>query len=208
MKKMYWILISLLLGFIASSCSQKLPVPTLEKAGLLVIPTICQNFTPYSYGYYYNFLYKAENQFHIKIVPLGSRNFAVIDGVPPGKYEIIGITSISSAAEGIPDVISETTDFSKSIPLEIKANELTLLPYNFTIEQRFQSPNDVGRYYQEFTLRALTKDQYKQILSDLKSLPNAELYDLTQLSAASNTVSGDGVVSTNKSYRSWRPGRR
>jgi len=208
MKKLSCIIILISIIFIISSCSQKLPLPTLNKAGLLIIPTTCQNFTPYQYGYYYTFVYNPETQIRMKIVPLGSRKFAIIDGFPPGKYEINGIKSISSPTEGVADVSVETIDFSRSIPIEIRLNEITLLNYMFSVEQKFQSPNDVYRYYQGFYFQQLDDSQHKQIISDLQSLPNAELWNTTQLSATSITDQGNGVVSVNELYLSWRPSWR
>ena len=127
MKRLSLIIVLILMMSYLSSCGQKLPVPTSDEAGMLVIPVTSQNFTPYQYGYYYTFLYSPETEVEIKSVPLGSRKFVVINGFPPGDYKIKGIKSVRSASEGLADVNAETIDFSKPIPVQIRSNEITLL---------------------------------------------------------------------------------
>jgi len=189
--------------FYLSSCGQKLPVPTSDAAGMLVIPVTSQNFTPYQYGYYYTFLYGPETQIQIKTVPLGSRKFVFINGFPPGDYQISAIRSISSASGGSAEVSAKTTEFSKPVPMQIRPNEITLLEYMFSVEQKFQNSNDAVRYYQGYIFKPLNDSQYDQVLGELKNLPNAELWNLAQLPARSTTDQKNGVTSAGQFYLTW-----
>lgn len=207
MKNLSFIILLISIPLYISSCSQKLPVPVADGTGILVIPTTSRNFTPNPYGYYYNFLYSPETKVQIKVVPLGSRNFMIIDGFPPGNYEISGIRSISSVGTGnsFAHVSAETTAFSRSIPIEIRSEEITLLNYMFSVEQKFYDPNIVFRYSQGFYFKPLDESQHKQVVSDLKNLPNAEQWKLTQAFVASTTDQDKGVTSSNELQLTWNP---
>jgi hypothetical protein len=204
MKRLSLTILLILMMCYLSSCSQKLPIPTSDGAGMLVIPLKSQNFTQYDYGYYYNFLYTPETQVQIKSVPLGSRKFAIINGFPPGEYKISGIRSISSANAGLADVNAETTDFSKPIPIQIRSNEITLLEYMFSVEQRLENTSNPDRYYQGYSFKPLNESQYEQIVGDLKNIPNAELWNLGKISATLTTDPDKGVTSVNQLFLTWR----
>lgn len=199
-KRLSCILILILITCYLTSCGQKLPVPTSDAAGMLVIPATSRNFTQYKYGYYYNFIYEPETQIQIKAVPLGSRKFVAIPGIPPGDYEISAIRSISSASGGSPQVSAETTEFSKPVAIQIRPNQITLLEYMFSVEQRLANPNDAIRYYQGYSFKPLNDSQYDQVVDDLKNLPNVELWNPTQLPARSTTNEKNGVTSVNQLY--------
>lgn len=206
-KRLSFILILILITCYLSSCGQKLPVPTSDAAGMLLIPATSKNFTQYKYGYYYNFIYEPETQIQIKAVPLGSRKFVAINGFPPGDYEISAIRSISSASGGSAQVSAETTEFSKPVAIQIRPNQITLLEYMFSVEQRLANPNDAIRYYQGYSFKPLNDSQYDQILGELKNLPNAELWNLAQLPVKSTTNQKNGVTSVNQLYLTrpnWR----
>lgn len=198
----------ILMGSFIVSCSQKLPVPGPEGTGMLMIPTTTVNYTQYNYGYYYTLIYNPQTQAEIKIVPLGSRKFVTIDGLPPGDYRITGITSLSSSTAGLADVSSETQEFSKSIPFQIRSNEITLLEYMFSVEQHFQDTNISSRYYQGYDLRPLDESQYGQVVSELKSLENAELWNLANLPDKPTIDKESGVFSSNQLYLTWYSWRR
>ena len=210
MKNLFFIILFISIPIFISSCSQKLPVPVADGTGILVIPTTSTNLTSYPYGYYYTFLYSPETKVQIKVVPLGSRNFMIIDGFPPGNYEISGIRSISSVGTGnsFAHVSAETTAFSRSIPIEIRSEEITLLNYMFSVEQKFYDPNIVFRYSQGFYFKPLDESQHKQVVSDLKNLPNAEQWKLTQAFVASTTDQDKGVTSSNELQLTWNQGWR
>lgn len=203
MKRLSLTILMILIMSYLSSCSQKLPVPTSDGAGMLVIPVTSQNLTQYPYGYYYTFLYSPETQVQIKSVPLGSRNFVIINDFPPGEYEISGIRSISSASAGFAHVSAETTGFSKPIRIQIRSNEITVLEYMFSVEQKFQSSNYIARYYQGYNFKPLNESQYGQIVGDLKNLPNAELWNLGKISATLTTDPKNGVTSSNQLSLTW-----
>lgn len=203
MKRLSLIIVLILMMSYLSSCAQKLPVPTSDEAGMLVIPVTSQNFTPYQYGYYYTFLYSPETEVQIKSVPLGSRKFVIINGFPPGDYEIKGIRSIRSASEGLADVNAESIDFSKPIPIQIRAKEITLLEYMFSVEQKFPGSADALRYYQGYSFKPLDDSQYVQAVDDLKNLPNVELWNLGTLPATSTIDQDKGVTSVNQLYLTW-----
>ncbi len=208
MKRLSLTILLILMMSYLSSCGQKLPAPTSEGAGMLVIPVTSQNFTPYQYGYYYTFLYSPETQVQIKSVPLGSRNFVIINDFPPGKYEISGIRSISSTSAGFAHVSAETTGFSKPIPIQIRSNEITLLEYMFSVEQKYQGSNYNTRYYQGYNFKPLNEAQYGPIVGDLKNLPNAELWNLGKISATLTSDPKNGVTSSNQLSLTWSRWRR
>lgn len=210
MKNLSFIILLISIPLYISSCSQKLPVPVVDGTGILVIPTTSRNLTSYPYGYYYTFLYGPETKAQIKVVPLGSRNFMIIDDFPPGNYEISGIRSISSANTGdsFAHVSAETTAFSRSIPFEIRSGGITLLNYMFSVKQKFNDTTIVLRYSQGFYFKPLDESQHKQVVSDLKNLPNAEQWTLTQASVTSTTDQDKGVTSSNELQLSWNQGWR
>jgi len=210
MKKLTFIILLISIPLFSSSCSQKLPLPVAGGTGILVIPTTSRNLTPNPYGYYYTFLYSPETKVQIKVVPLGSRNFMIIDGFPPGNYEISGIRSISSVNTGnsFAHVSAETTAFSRPVPIEIRSEEITLLNYMFWVEQKFNDPNIVFRYSQGFYFKQMDESQHKQVVSDLMNLQNAEQWKLTQLSVASTTDQDKGVTSSNELQLTWYPHSR
>lgn len=205
MKKSIFIILVISIALFSLSCSQKMPVPQSDNTGLLVIPVTSRNLTSYQYGYYYNFIYGPENEVEMRVVPLGSRNFVFIKNLPPGKYEISGIKAISSTntGRGLPHVSSETTEFSRSIPIEINSNNVTLLHYLLSIEQKLFAPNLIFRYVQGFSFRPLEELEQKQIIDELQSLQNAELWNLEQLSASGLPDPDTGVVSTGELQLTW-----
>jgi hypothetical protein len=77
----------------------------------------------------------------------------------------------------------------------------------FSVEQRLANPNDAIRYYQGYSFKPLNDSQYDQVVGDLKDLPNAELWNLSQLPARSTTSQKSGVTSVNQLYLTrpnWR----
>jgi len=189
------------------SCSQKLPVPGTESTGMLMIPTTTVNYTTYKYGYYYTLISSPEIPSEMKIVPLGSRKFVTVKGLPPGDYKINGIISIRTPSAGLADVNSQTIEFSKPIPFQIRPNEITLLAYMFSIEQGYQNANVGTRYYQGYNLSPLDESQYSQAVSDLRTLENAELWNLANLPEKSTVDKDSGVVSSNQLYLTWHSWR-
>ena len=206
MKNIIFILLVVSASLLSFSCNQKMPIPTSDNTGLLVIPATSGNLTPYKYGYYYTFIYLPVTKVQLKVVPLASRNFVIIKNLPPGKYEISGIRGISSANtdRGRPDVSAETTDFSRSIPFEINPNNLTLLNYHLAIEQKFLSDKDDYRYTQGFSLQPLDEVQKKQIIDQLQRLENAALWNLEQLSAADVPDPDKGLISSGELGLTWK----
>ena len=198
MKRLLFLMPLFLISLFSVSCSQKMPVPTTSNTGLLVIPVTSNKWTPYQYGYYYTFLYTPETDIEMKVVPLGSRNFVLIENVPAGSYEILGIKAIAgtNADGGLPQKSSETTEFSRPIPIEILSNQVTLLNYHLAIEQKFVSSNEAHRYYQRFDFQPLNEAQQSQIIAELKSLQNAELWNLDNVSVADLPEAGEGVTSS------------
>ena len=208
MKRLSLMIVLILVTCYVSSCSQKLPVPTSDDNGVLVIPISSRNTTQYQNGYYYEFIYNPETKTQIKAVPSGSRKFVVIDGFPPGKYNINGIKSISSPNGGFASVNSETIDFSKSIPIEVRPNEITLLEYMFSIEQKSSGLTPSRHFSQGYVFKPLDESQYNQILSELKQLPNAEHWNMAHLPAKPSTNQDNGVTSVNKLHVRLPSGNR
>jgi len=124
----------------------------------------------------------------------------MINNLPPDRYEISGIRAISAAntGRGRPHVSAETTEFDRPIPFEIHANEVTLLNYQLYIEQKFLSPSVINRYSQGHSLRPLDEIQQKQIIGELQSLENNDLWNMSQLSATKLPSPEDGIISTNE----------
>lgn len=198
MKRLSLIIVLILVTCYVSSCSQKLPVPNSDDNGILVIPISSRNTTQYQNGYYYEFVYSPKTNIQIKAVPMGNRKFVVIDGFPPGEYKINAIKSISSPSGGVASVSSETIDFNNSIPIQIRSNEITLLEYMFSVEQKFSGQAPAGHYSQGYIFKPLDESQYDQVLSELKQLPNAEHWNLAHLPASPTTNQDNGVTSVNK----------
>ncbi len=202
MKRLSFICI-LIAAIFLSSCSQKLPVPVPGENGILVIPTQARNFTEYPNGYYYIFQYSPETQVQIKAVPLGSRKFIIIDNFPAGEYQLTGIKSLSSPSGGTPFTSSDTNDFNKPISVQIQPNELTLLEYMLSVEQKYPD-NTVGlRYFQGYVFKPLSESQYSQVVIDLRNLPNAERWNLDRLPATVTIDQKNGVTSSNQLYLRW-----
>ena len=211
MKRSLFLITLLLVSLFSVSCSQKMPVPSAPDTGLLVIPVTSNKWTPYQYGYYYTLLYTPETDIEMKVVPLGSRNFVLIENMPAGSYDILGIKAIAAtnADGGLPQTRSETTEFSRSIPIEITSNQVTILNYHLTIEQKFLSSNDTYRYTQGFFFQPLKEVQQTAIIKELKSLQNAELWNLDNVAVSDIPEEGEGVTSSSELqivYSGW--GRR
>ena len=210
MKKLLLIIHTLAVSLLIISCSQKMPVPGNTNTGLLVIPVTSTNMTSFKYGYYYNFVYTPEAEVELRVVPLGSRSFVIIDNLPQGKYEISGIKTISSTNTdgGLPHIGSKTTDFSSSIPIEIIANSLTLLGYGLSIEQDYVYGNALHRYVQRYSFRPLDESQQNQLIAELQNLQNADLWNMDQLKAGGLPDSKTGVVSSGEAQLTWQTWNR
>ncbi len=61
--------ILLFIIFIVSSCSTKLPVPSSNNTGILVIPVTISNETTADFLYQYTFDYSPQTKVYIKVVP-------------------------------------------------------------------------------------------------------------------------------------------
>ncbi|NNK96376.1 MAG: sel1 repeat family protein [Desulfobacterales bacterium] len=184
MKQLSFIITGILIAFFISSCSQKLPVPTSDDTGVLIIPTKIQNRTAYSYIYYYSLLYSPELQLKIDIFPKGNEKFFILDNFPSGKYQINGLEIISIPQHKVTTSTSSTTVKAPNpIDFEIKPKQVTMLDFIFWVEQKYVDSASVEQFYQNFGTTQIDATQRDKLYEELRGLPNAELWDLTQLGA-------------------------
>lgn len=187
MKNLFLATILIMTLFIAS-CSQKLPTPTADNTGVLIVPTSISNHTQYRFGYYYQLLYSPEKNADITIFPRSGRDFVIIDGFPAGDYEINAIKIMNSGSGGIPDSISKVYKAKNPMPFRVESGTITVLNQILIVKQSYPEANNIERYSQWFNFQTISADQRNNVSTSLKKLPNAELWEMIDLSAARQEV--------------------
>lgn len=172
------LLSAMILGLTLLACSQKLPVPTSEARGVLVVPTLVKNKTQYRFPYHYQLLYQPESEAHIKIVPQLAYEFVIIDDFIPGKYEITALKILSTPGEGLPSIGTEIREFSTPYPLRIRPGEIKILGFMVVVESKYTNPSSVEQTVQTIDFRELEDAERDQIATAIMALPNAELWTL------------------------------
>jgi len=182
----------LLFMIVASSCSQKLPMPSSDDTGIFVIPVKISNETTADFAYQYSFIYTPQTKVNIKVVPRKGMRFAFTKKFPAGKYQIEGIkttTGMSTKVEGLSMPV--TVMLSAPFSFEIMPKRISLWPGIMVIEQEWATPLETGM--QGFHITAMNKAQIIKVINDIKNLPNAEFWGFAKNLGVSNDTNNIGT---------------
>lgn len=169
-------LVLFLCGFLLFSCSQKFPVPKTDNEGILVIPHKATKNTDWDFGY--NYIFKAVGDGlneTIKVYPNISRDFFITKTLPPGKYQMIGISSIGVRSKSVR--ASKLKTFRKFLGpyFEIKPKQITILDQIFIVTQKKRFVSSAS---QSWKFEFVNNEMITGIVKELKTLKNSELWKI------------------------------